>query len=242
MQNKQEQIIGMFDAIAQKYDRANHALSLGIDISWRKEACRRAFDALQDSLNRPLTILDVACGSGDMIKHWHNAADTQGVEIAQICGFDPSANMLEVAKAKLEGYKDTHFLQGEAKALPFENESVDILSIAYGLRNVLEYKQALSEFARVLKKGGVLVVLEFLKSEKPTILGRIAGYYTRKILPLLGGVITSNFKAYQYLPNSIESFITARELEELLQERGVQKNFCKTYSAGISTLFIGVKE
>lgn len=242
MQNKQEQIIGMFDAIAQKYDKANHALSLGIDISWRKESCKRAFSALQDSLNHPLAILDVACGSGDMIKHWHNAADTQGVKIAQICGFDPSANMLEVAKAKLEGYKDTHFVQGEAKALPFENESVDILSIAYGLRNVLEYKQALSEFARVLKKGGVLVVLEFLKSEKPTLLGRIAGYYTRKILPLLGGVITSNFKAYQYLPNSIENFISTRELEELLQERGVQKNFCKTYSAGISTLFIGVKE
>lgn len=236
--DKQQQIIGMFDSIAKTYDVTNHTLSLGIDTRWRKEACKKALDLL--CINSNLRILDVACGSGDMIKHWIGALTQSNAQDYRIYGLEPSVNMLEIARKKLENYGCVAFNNGEAKILPYESQSMDIVSIAYGLRNILEYELALDEFARVLKKGGVLVVLEFLKTENTNLLGRLMGFYTRKILPLVGGLISGNFQAYRYLPDSIESFITLECLQDLLHTRGIQKSVAKSYS-GICTLYIGVK-
>ncbi|MCI7485145.1 MAG: bifunctional demethylmenaquinone methyltransferase/2-methoxy-6-polyprenyl-1,4-benzoquinol methylase UbiE [Helicobacter sp.] len=236
--DKQQQIISMFDSIAKTYDVTNHALSLGIDTRWRKEACKKTLDLL--SKNSNLRLLDVACGSGDMIKHWIDTLNESNVQDYRIYGLEPSVNMLEIARKKLEGYGCVGFSKSEAKILPYGNESMDIVSIAYGLRNILEYELALDEFARVLKKGGVLVVLEFLKTDNTSMLGKFMGFYTRKILPLVGGLISGNFRAYKYLPDSIESFITLERLQDLSQARGIQKSVAKSYS-GICTLYIGVK-
>ncbi|HIV48370.1 MAG TPA: bifunctional demethylmenaquinone methyltransferase/2-methoxy-6-polyprenyl-1,4-benzoquinol methylase UbiE [Candidatus Helicobacter avicola] len=240
MQDKQSQIIDMFDAIAPKYDMANRAMSLGIDRSWRKEACRLAFKELQSSQN--IVIADIACGSGDMIASWIRNTPKEA-HIGHIYGYDPSQEMLKVAHEKLQNFSTPkiELLKGEAKALPFENTSIDILSISFGLRNVLEYEQALDEFVRVLKPGGIIVILEFFKPQNTTLLQKLMGFYTAKILPFVGGIISSNLKAYRYLPQSMQNFVSVSELEDLMQKRGMHTLHLKGYSANVATLYMGVK-
>ena len=176
MNNKQQKIISMFDEIASSYDLANRVMSCGIDISWRKKACNLAFKNLpKDSLNS-LNILDVACGTGDMISHWQKNAN--GVKIHKIIGADPSSGMLEVAQKK---FPHIHFMQCEATNLPFQNKEFDILSIAYGIRNVEERKKALEEFARVLKKEEILELLKFTIEKNQEILEKFMGFNTKNI-------------------------------------------------------------
>ncbi|RAX58248.1 bifunctional demethylmenaquinone methyltransferase/2-methoxy-6-polyprenyl-1,4-benzoquinol methylase [Helicobacter monodelphidis] len=225
----------MFDSISERYDIANRVLSMGIDISWRKKGCQISLKEVQKT---DVDIVDVACGTGDMIIHWREVATKLGVNIASICGIDPSAGMLEVARKKLQ---DTHFIQAEAIKIPLESESVDIISIAYGLRNVVDRDNAFKEFYRILRKGGILVILEFTKNENNGFLEQIAGFYTRKILPKIGGLISKNMAAYQYLPNSIEEFLTLSLLEQELRQNKLEPIYSKSYSANISTLCISKK-
>ena len=247
-QRAQRSIIAMFDDIAKDYDKTNRILSLGIDISWRKDAVKRAYKARNaKDIER---IVDVACGSGDMIKHWHSYALESSIVVREIIGIDPSQEMLKIAEKKLQaiggGFAkvDSRIaLQlGEAKDLStLESQSVNILSISYGLRNVLEYKQALREFARVLKPGGIVVVLDFFKKSSPSLIDRIIGIYTKHILPCIGYLISRNYAAYKYLPDSMESFITPSELALALEKVGLQPLEIKSYSAGISHLVLGQK-
>ncbi|PAF53234.1 bifunctional demethylmenaquinone methyltransferase/2-methoxy-6-polyprenyl-1,4-benzoquinol methylase [Helicobacter sp. 13S00482-2] len=242
--DKQKQIIEMFDSIAPTYDSANRILSLGIDVAWRKEACKKAFEYFGE--DSPSVILDVACGTGDMILHWERNAKKFQKDFGKIIGIDPSNGMLEVAREKLKNQLESRKVElflGEAKNLTnIEKQSVDILSIAYGLRNVVDIKEALGEFARVLKKGGVLVILEFTKKEKENFLDKMMGFYTKKVLPIIGGLLSKNYRAYKYLPDSIDGFLTSSMLIEELNKLGVQMKFIKGYSANISTLLIGVKQ
>ena len=240
MSDKQEQIVSMFNEIAPTYDKANRVMSLGIDVSWRVMACKKAFEALgKDHIE---CVIDVACGTGDMLWHWDYQAKKAHKKIIQMRGIDPSEGMLEIAKQKLAPLNEYLKLEiGEAKALNIESESVDILSIAYGLRNVVALDSALDEFARVLKKGGVLVILEFMNDENAGFLQQFMRFYTRKILPLVGGLISRNYAAYKYLPNSIKDFVSAQTLKEKCQNRGITSYFMKGYSANISTLYVGIK-
>lgn len=307
-QRTQRSIIAMFDDIAKDYDKTNRILSLGIDISWRKDAVKRAYKARNaKDIER---IVDVACGSGDMIKHWHSYALESNIVVREMIGIDPSQEMLKIAEKKLQAKVQTpaqkvdsssgdsvlseqcgsvakiakgtnaefanlpQFSQsslvptanlrileehsqkleskkvdsrialqlGEAKDLnTLESQSVDILSISYGLRNVLEYKQALREFARVLKPGGIVVVLDFFKNSSPSLIDRIIGIYTKHILPCIGYLISRNYAAYKYLPDSMESFITPDELALAFKEANLQPLEIKSYSAGISHLVLGQK-
>lgn len=260
--SKQKQIVSMFDNIAKDYDKANHLLSLGVDISWRIDACKRAYKALQStpSENKPankaeqnppsqnLKIADIACGTGDMLLQWHTQASKQYLIIDTLIGIDPSKEMLKIAKQKiqkkLQSSKSPKVLikVGEAKNLSMlEKESVDILSISYGLRNVLEYERALSEFWRVLKPSGVLVVLDFFKKPNPSLLDRFVGIYTRTILPFVGWAISRNYEAYKYLPDSMDSFVSPQKLAQDLQSLGFKQVQIKGYSANISHLVLGVK-
>ena len=266
-QRTQRSIIAMFDDIAKDYDKTNRILSLGIDISWRKDAVKRAYKARNaKDIER---IVDVACGSGDMIKHWHSYALESNIVVGEMIGIDPSQEMLKIAQKKLQAIggsfakvdSSSRILEdsqakleskkldskislhlGEAKDLStLESQSVDILSISYGLRNVLEYKQALREFARVLKPGGIVVVLDFFKNSSPSLIDRIIGIYTKHILPCIGYLISRNYAAYKYLPDSMESFITPDELALAFKEANLQPLEIKSYSAGISHLVLGQK-
>ncbi len=230
----QQQIIAMFDDISKSYDTANRILSMGLDVSWRKKACNFALQALGQ---KEVYVVDVASGTGDMIVHWQNVAESMNVSLRRICGIDPSEGMLEIARKKLPNIE---LIRAEAIAMPLDSESVDILSIAYGLRNVVDTNAAFVEFARVLKEGGMLVILEFTKNENPSILGKMMHFYTRKILPTLGGLISRNKQAYQYLPDSIEHFFTTQKLEQELASHGF-KTLHIECAAQVSTLCVAQK-
>ncbi len=234
--NKQEKIITMFDDIAKTYDVTNRVLSLGIDRSWRKEACEKSFNYMN---KREIgTIIDMACGTGDMCEYWDKIAKEHNISIESIVGIDPSSGMLEEARKK--GLNAT-FIQGEAKDIPVRDESAEIVSISYGLRNVVDRPEGLKEFFRVLKPEGYLVILEFTKLPKQSFTARIRDLYMKKILPFVGGILSRNFNAYTYLPNSIDSFLTAEKLISELKEVGFEIIEVKGYSMDISTLFIAKK-
>ncbi len=234
--SKQEKIVTMFDEIASTYDVANRVLSFGVDKSWRKDACDKSYNYYNHkSID---LILDVACGTGDMCEFWDKRAQKSNIEISKIIGADPSVGMLEKAKEK---NLNAEFVVAEAKSLPFESKSVDILSISYGLRNVMDRKEGLEEFYRALKPGGLLVILEFTKLQKASIASRVRDFYMKKILPVVGGFLSKNKEAYNYLPDSIEGFLTTEKLISELEEIGFEMKEVKGYSMDISTLFIAQK-
>lgn len=236
-QQKQQNIVHMFNDIASTYDLANRVLSFGIDKQWRKKGCDKAYELLG---KKELTqITDVATGTGDLLLYWRERALKHGIKVNQYIGIDPSAGMLEVAKEKVN-FAD--FLEGKAQVLPLENESTDIISISYGIRNVVDRVEALEEFNRVLKPGGMAVILEFTKQEKNGYLSKIVDLYMKKILPAIGGFVSKNYDAYRYLPNSIEGFLTTKMLEDELREAGFEMKYTKSFSMGISTLLVAQKQ
>ena len=209
----QEKIVKMFDEIAPSYDIVNRIVSFGSDKIWREKAIK---EVLKYSNKNP-KVLDVACGSGDMIEIWKKYTNN-------IIGLDPSKGMLEVAKKR---FPEINFYQGFAQNLPFENESFDCLSISFGIRNVVEIDKAIDEFYRVLKKNGILLILEFTKPEKKSKIRNCIDFYSNKILPKIGSIISGNKEAYEYLPNSIQKFYTLNELCKKLKKFEVleAKNF-----------------
>lgn len=233
--NKQQKIVNMFDDIAPTYDTANRVLSMGIDIQWRKKACDETFARYKNPID---LIADIACGTGDMMGYWQKRAQKAGLKVKKIVGIDPSVGMTDVGKEK---FPDFEFIISEATDLPLEDESVDILSISYGIRNVVERVRAFKEFARVLKTGGYVVILEFTKDDKKGSLFALKDFYMNKVLPKIGGFISKNKEAYEYLPNSIEGFLTSKMLQAELDDAGLTTEFSKSFSMDISTLVIARK-
>ncbi|NOX16163.1 MAG: bifunctional demethylmenaquinone methyltransferase/2-methoxy-6-polyprenyl-1,4-benzoquinol methylase UbiE [Epsilonproteobacteria bacterium] len=234
-ESKQQKIVKMFDDIAPTYDRANRVLSMGVDIQWRKKACDETFVRYKKPVN---LIVDVACGTGDMMGYWKKRADKLDITVDKIVGIDPSIGMTDVGKGK---FPDFEFIISEATSLPLEDESVDILSISYGIRNVVQRQKAFKEFARVLKTGGYVVILEFTKDDKKGSLFAVKDFYMNKVLPKIGGFISKNKEAYEYLPNSIEGFLTSDMLQLELKDAGFETEFVKSFSMDISTLLISRK-
>ena len=226
----------MFDEIAPTYDKANRVLSMGIDIVWRKKGCNQAFSYCS---KEPLHIVDVACGTGDMMGYWQSVASDNGIAIDEIVGVDPSEGMVSVGREK---FPDLTFFIAPATELPREDANADIISISYGIRNVMERKEALMEFNRVLKPGGLVVILEFMKNENPSMLGKIRDWYMGNVLPRLGGLISNNYEAYKYLPNSIEGFLTVEKMQQELEVAGFEMLYTKSFSMDISTLMIARKK
>jgi len=233
---KQEKIVSMFDNIAPTYDTANRVMSMGVDKSWRRKACDLAYGyAAKDSLDK---IVDVACGTGDMMRFWQDRAEKLGIAIGEIVGVDPSVGMLDVAREKLPKF---NYHVAKATEIPLENASADILSITYGIRNVVQRVEALDEFNRVLKKDGLVVILEFMKNENPSFLGKVKDFYMNRVLPKVGGFISKNLEAYEYLPNSIEDFSTVENMQNELKNAGFEILYTKSFSMDISTLIIAKK-
>lgn len=232
---KQEKIVSMFNDIAPTYDRANRVLSMGVDTIWRKKACNLAFSYCDDNA---LSIVDVACGTGDMMGYWKRIGDENSIHIDEIVGIDPSEGMVGVGREK---FPQMSFYIAPATALPRESTSADIISISYGIRNVMERQAALIEFNRVLKSGGLVVILEFMKNENPSTLGKVRDWYMNNVLPRIGGLISNNYEAYRYLPDSIEGFLTVGKMEAELEEAGFEMLYTKSFSMDISTLMIARK-
>jgi demethylmenaquinone methyltransferase/2-methoxy-6-polyprenyl-1,4-benzoquinol methylase len=236
-EEKQEKIVTMFDDIASTYDKANRVLSMGIDIQWRKKGCDKAFEILD---RKELTqITDVATGTGDLLIYWREQAQKHGVSIEKYVGIDPSVGMLDVARKKVDF---AQFIEGKAQSLPLEDQSTDVISISYGIRNVVDRVEALEEFHRALKPNGIVMILEFTKQERSGLIDKFVDFGMKKILPRVGGFISKNYEAYKYLPDSIEEFLTTEMLSKELESVGFEMKYTKSFSMGISTLLIAQKK
>lgn len=232
---KQKEIVEMFNEIAPTYDKANRVISFGIDTSWRKNACKIVLKKID---KKDINIIDVACGTGDMMGIWEDISKKFGIKINDMIGIDPSVGMLNVAKKKFPNYK---FITAKADDTTLDSNFGDILSISYGIRNVVQRKEALSEFNRVLKSGGYLVVLEFTKRKHGGLIPFFRDFYIANILPTLGGMISKNKKAYEYLPNSISNFLDKESFKDELSEAGFELELTKGYSFDVCTLFVAKK-
>lgn len=227
----------MFNDIAPTYDRANRVLSMGVDTFWRRKACDLAYGYCRSlALD---SIVDVACGTGDMMGYWKRRAEKAGIRVGEIVGVDPSEGMVGVGREK---FPDMSFCIASATELPKPDSSADIISISYGIRNVVERQVGLCEFNRVLKPGGLVVILEFMKNENPSLLGKVRDFYMNNVLPRLGGMISNNYEAYRYLPDSIEGFLTVAKMRAELEEAGFEILYTKSFSMDISTLIIARKK
>lgn len=233
---KQEKIVSMFNDIAPTYDRANRVLSMGVDTIWRKKACNLAYSYCCDEA---LSIVDVACGTGDMMGYWKRVGNENSIQIDEIVGIDPSDGMVGVGRKK---FPEMSFYIAPATQLPRENGSTDIISISYGIRNVMERQEAFLEFNRVLKTSGLVVILEFMKNENPSPLGKLRDWYMNNVLPRIGGMISKNYEAYRYLPDSIEGFLSVGKMSQELEDAGFEMLYTKSFSMDISTLMIARKK
>ncbi len=233
--DKQSGIIQMFNDISPTYDRLNRILSFGVDRRWRRSACEKALKLY----DKPLAhLVDVATGTGDLILFWRRAAGRLGLSIEKESGIDPAVGMLEIARKKVEG---ATFLEGQAAALPIADQSADIVSISYGIRNVVDLEGAMKEFYRVLKPGGLLVILEFMSHEKKGLMDRLTLFYMKRLLPAIGRLISKDPRAYTYLPESIEAFLSSEQMADKLQAAGFELVQIHDETFKISTRFIARK-
>jgi demethylmenaquinone methyltransferase/2-methoxy-6-polyprenyl-1,4-benzoquinol methylase len=222
----------MFAEIAPKYDLLNHLLSFNVDRAWRRVLLKR----LQSVLARPdARILDLCCGTGDVL------LDFERVGRAQMLGADFCHPMLVAAKRKsTSAEKAAELFEADALSLPLAESSLDAISIAFGFRNLADYGRGLDELHRVLKPGGVLAILEF--SHPPALLVRTAyGFYSRAILPLVGGIVSGSREAYSYLPESIAKFPRPGELVQMMERAGFKQAGYELLSGGIAALHTGQK-
>lgn len=222
----------MFARIAPRYDLLNHLLSFNVDRSWRKVLLRKTAPVLTDSNAR---VLDLCCGTGDVL------LDFQKIARARIYGADFCHPMLTATQRKAQA-RGFHALLTEADALtlPMAENSLDLISISFGFRNLTNYRAGLVELHRVLKPGGQLAILEF---SHPSNLLVKAGYglYSKIVLPLIGAVISGSREAYDYLPDSIRKFPRAQQLSELMQEAGFRQTEFQLLTGGIAALHTGIK-
>ena len=227
--DKKEFVRDIFNDISSSYDFLNHFLSGGIDIIWRNKFINSLNFVGNDK------VLDVATGTGDVafaIKKNYNS---------DITGLDLSVNMLEKARQKSKKYNisDIDFIEGDAENLPFDDNTFDKVVISYGLRNLGSFKKGLSEFHRVLKPSGKLGILEFLHP-RSTFTAKLFKFYFNNILPRVASLFSSS-KAYRYLPESVENFLSSDELEILLKDAGFKEIKSKNLTFGITTMINGSK-
>ncbi len=224
----------MFGRIAPRYDLLNHLLSLDVDKMWRRRVAKKYSAILRDSNAR---VLDLCCGTGDLAFAFRKQAP-QGAEITG-SDFVPEMLVRARAKAAASGAK-VDFVEADALALPFAEESFDLVSCAFGFRNLANYERGLREIHRVLKPGGSVAILEF--AEPPgKLFGALYRFYFRHVLPRLGGWISGNASAYSYLPRSVSKFPGPEQLQEQFQRAGYYDVQFKRWTGGIVTLHTGRK-
>lgn len=219
----------MFDAIAARYDTLNRILSLGLDQGWR----RKAVAAL--ALRSGARVLDLATGTGDLA-----IAIAETHPDATVVGVDPSRNMLSEGTRKVEDMrlsKRIEMQQGDAQALPFEDETFDGVTIAFGIRNVPDRAQGLREMARVTRFGGRVVILE-LSEPRSGVMGVLARTYVHEIVPRVGGLL-SGAKEYRYLQRSIAAFPPADEFARMMDDAGLDVLETVALTFGVAHLYVG---
>lgn len=230
-----ESIQKMFGSIAKQYDRGNAILSLQMHRFWNKKLIELT------TINNPKILLDLCSGTGEIaFSFLKKAKKKKNVYMIDFC-----EEMLYYARVKGENLKiDEHqisYIQADAQNIPLESESVDAVTLAYGIRNIENPLKCLNEVFRVLKPGGTFGILE-LTEPKNRFLKFFHKIYLKTILPLVGRLLTSNKQAYAYLCNSIHTFIKPEKLEEMLKSAGFSETSRTKLGGGIATIFFGKKK
>jgi len=229
---KKEGVRKMFDNIAKDYDKLNHVLSLNIDKVWRKKAVCELTDEA-----RPLKVLDVACGTGDFT-----------IEIAKkvapgsrITGVDISEGMIAVGRDKLSKLGiEAVFEVADCEALPYDDKTFDRISVGFGVRNFEHLELGLREMYRVLTPGGKLVILE-LSVPSNAFIRWCYKLYFLKILPFIGGLVSGNRGAYEYLPASVLRFPAPDKFMEIMKSAGFDIVEHTSLTFGICRMYVGKK-
>src|SRR5580704_3430390 len=234
----------MFSQIAPRYDLLNHLLSMQLDRVWRRRVGRRVRPILQRADAR---VLDLCCGTGDLAFSLRRAPGTR----AQIVGADFSHAMLVRAREKsLSGesgrarravpLQAMPVFEADALQMPFADGSFDLVTTAFGFRNLANYEDGLREIFRVLRPGGTMAILEFTEPP-PGMMGDLYRWYFRNVLPRIGAFLSGDAKAYSYLPASVSRFFRPAELAGLMTAVGYRAAEYKVWTFGTVALHIGVK-
>jgi len=251
--DKRRRVKSMFAAIAPSYDLNNHLHSLWMDQAWRRKAVKLADLRITDR------VVDVACGTGDLAMKFLSKMSTlwmddeQEPHMGQILGIDFTFEMLPIARRKADRWsapwdtgemiagKTIQFINGDAQALPLPDDCADVVSIAFGIRNVADPATAIAEFHRILRPGGRVIILEFSLPTNP-ILRTFYNLYFRHVLPRTATLISGDRTgAYKYLPQSVNTFIGREEMTALLDRQGFSQITQHAMTFGICICYRGVK-
>lgn len=229
--SKREQVEEMFDNISPKYDLLNHLLSAGIDLYWRK----KAISLLK---KKPIRrILDVATGTGDF------ALEALKLNPEKIIGVDISEGMLRVGEEKIKkaGHDNViTFQKASSESLPFEDNYFDAVIVSFGVRNFENLEKGLTEMHRVLSQQGTCVVVEFSKP-RAFPFKQLYNFYFKRILPLVGRLISKDSSAYTYLPDSVQAFPDGKDFLEIYERSGFTNTKCIQLTFGICSIYVGHK-
>ncbi|WP_324721743.1 bifunctional demethylmenaquinone methyltransferase/2-methoxy-6-polyprenyl-1,4-benzoquinol methylase UbiE [Salinimicrobium sp. HB62] len=228
---KKKQVEQMFDTISTNYDGLNRVISFGIDVKWRKKVVKMV------SETNPHAVLDIATGTGDL------AISLAKTGAKRIVGLDLSEGMLAVGRKKIREEdlsERIEMIQGDSEALPFEDNTFDAITVAFGVRNFENLEKGLAEILRVLKPGGIFVILE---TSVPTKFPFKQGYYfyTRNLLPLIGKLFSKDKVAYSYLSESAAAFPYGDKLNNILKEIGFIDVSHKPQTMGVATIYSASK-
>ena len=229
---KADDVRTMFDRIAGRYDLMNRVMTMGIDKRWRAAAIRAA------KVDPSTRALDVCCGTGDISFLLAEA----GAE--HVTGTDFSPNMLEQARKRQSGHRDpaasrrVEFVEGDAMALPFEDDSFDVVTVSFGVRNVEVLSTAFEEFARVARPGARIVCLEITRPKSKLANGFYDVWFDR-VVPLLGAIVSRDKAAYTYLPESTKQFPRPPKLAEIMRDAGIADVTWRRFGGGIVALHSG---
>jgi demethylmenaquinone methyltransferase/2-methoxy-6-polyprenyl-1,4-benzoquinol methylase len=229
---KKEQIAQMFDTISGNYDNLNRVISFGIDIKWRKKVLKMVADT------NPKNILDIATGTGDLAILMSNTS------AEKIIGLDISDGMLEVGRQKIDSKKLSNKIEmvlGDSEKMPYQDNSFDAITVAFGVRNFENLDKGLSEINRVLKPNGIFVILE---TSNPTSFPFKQGYsfYTKYILPLIGKMFSKDDAAYGYLSESANKFPFGQELCNILEKNAFVSVSAMPQFFGVATIYKASKK
>jgi demethylmenaquinone methyltransferase / 2-methoxy-6-polyprenyl-1,4-benzoquinol methylase len=232
MDKNRAAVESMFDSIAWRYDFLNHFLSFSIDRHWRKRAIRELLN-----LKEKPAVLDIATGTGDL------AIAAIKLNPSKITGIDISKKMLEVGRLKIErkGLSERiELVTADSENIPFSDNSFDIVTVAFGVRNFSDPLKGLSEMNRVLRDKGVVMVIEF---SKPSgfLFKTIYGFYFRNILPFFGKLLSKDRSAYRYLPDSVMEFPDNEEFLGLLSQAGFSGSRQIKLTGGVASIYTGIK-
>lgn len=222
----------MFDRIVPRYDLMNHVMTFGMDFRWRKMMAKQAAELDERKSER---VLDVATGTGDV------AFDIRKAGVPEVVGLDVTPGMIDAAKKKAGKRPDgMTFMVGDGMNLPFDDATFDACTISFGLRNMPDYAGSVAEMARVLKPGGRLVCLEMTPFRRP-FLGPFFRLYFHQIVPIIGWLLTRDYQAYRYLPESVRAFPHADALAEIFRDAGLEDVKYQLLGFGAVAMHVGTK-